>query len=82
MRNSGKSKFFLLYFLIASITKLYSTEVEFFFHPNEFSIGEVAKLEVKAYGDKPFRTLQTNVKKKWSKSPVCGKWHRNSNHQF
>ncbi|ABZ95834.1 BatD [Leptospira biflexa serovar Patoc strain 'Patoc 1 (Ames)'] len=63
MRNSGKSKFFLLYFLIAFFSKLFSVEVEFFFHPNEFSLGEVAKLEVKAYGDKPFRTLQTNVKK-------------------
>lgn len=63
MKNFGKTNFLLYYFIISFFSYLYSSEVEFFFHPNEFSLGEIAKLEVKAYGDKPFRTLQTNLKK-------------------
>ncbi|MCW7473144.1 BatD family protein [Leptospira levettii] len=63
MRNFGKLIPLVCFIFFATITNIYSADVEFFFHPNEFSLGEFAKLEVKAYGDKPFRTLQTNVKR-------------------
>ncbi|TGN08815.1 BatD family protein [Leptospira bandrabouensis] len=62
MKNSGKPLllFFLIYFI--PFTKVISSDVEFNLYPNEFSLGEHAKLEVRARGDKPFRALQTNIK--------------------
>lgn len=63
MKNFGKKSFAIFSFLLFNFSSLLAAEVEFFFHPNEITLGEVAKLEVKTYGDKPFRTLQTNIKK-------------------
>ncbi|XDD48445.1 BatD family protein [Leptospira sp. WS39.C2] len=60
-KNFGNLLFINFFLFLSFTTQLQSTEVEFFFHPNEFSLGEIAKLEVKAYGDKTFRTLKTNV---------------------
>ncbi|TGM45568.1 BatD family protein [Leptospira vanthielii] len=61
MKNSGKLSFYLLFCFIP-FTTIIASDVEFQFFPNEFSLGEHAKLEVKAHGDKTFRARQTNLK--------------------
>ncbi|TGK86406.1 hypothetical protein EHQ31_08185 [Leptospira montravelensis] len=64
MINSGKFSLLLFLIYLTPFTKAISSEVEFNLIPNEFSLGEHAKLEVRAHGDKAFRALQTNIKKK------------------
>lgn len=61
MKNFGKLNLFL-FFCIIPFRTIFASDVEFQFFPNEFSLGEHAKLEVRAHGEKPFRTLQTNIK--------------------
>ncbi|TGL41338.1 BatD family protein [Leptospira perdikensis] len=62
MKSSGKLIFLIIPFCFIPFSNLISSDVEFHFHPNEFSLGEYAKLEVRAHGEKPFRTIQTNIK--------------------
>lgn len=60
MKSFGKLSLFC--FLI-NFNLLYADDVEFYFYPNEFAVGEQAKLEVKAFGNKPFKTKISNLKK-------------------
>lgn len=62
MKNFGSHLLVFFITFIFPLSNLFANEVEFNFHPDEFSLGEYAKLEIKAYGDKPFRAIQTNVK--------------------
>lgn len=61
MKNFGNLYLFLFCCIIPFHT-VFASDVEFHFFPNEFSLGEHAKLEVRAHGEKPFRALQTNIK--------------------
>ncbi|MCW7470908.1 BatD family protein [Leptospira kanakyensis] len=63
MKNFGKLIFFFFLTSFLPASTIFSSDVEFHLFPTEFSLGEHAKLEIKARGDKPFRTLQTNIKK-------------------
>ncbi|MCZ8343722.1 MAG: BatD family protein [Leptospira sp.] len=60
MKSFGK---LLLFLFLVCINSIYAAEVEFYFYPNEFAVGEQAKLEVKAFGDKPFKTNISNLQK-------------------
>ncbi|TGM06543.1 BatD family protein [Leptospira jelokensis] len=62
MKNFGKNLSLILIFISFPFSQILPNEVEFYFHPDEFSLGEYAKLEIKAFGDKPFRVLQTSLK--------------------
>lgn len=61
MKNFGKLCYSLFFCLIPFPT-IFASDVDFQFFPNEFSLGEHAKLEVRAHGDKMFRALKTNIK--------------------
>ncbi|MCW7492713.1 BatD family protein [Leptospira sp. 2 VSF19] len=61
MKNSGKLILFFVLFYLIPFKKVLSADVEFNLYPNEFSLGEHAKLEVRAHGDKPFRAVKTNI---------------------
>ncbi|TGL88312.1 hypothetical protein EHQ68_10850 [Leptospira congkakensis] len=63
MKNSGKLTILFFLFGFLPFNHISSADVEFHLFPDEFSLGEHAKLEVKVHGDKPFRALQTNIKK-------------------
>ncbi|TGK83050.1 hypothetical protein EHQ24_06990 [Leptospira noumeaensis] len=63
MKNFGNKISFFFLISLFPLNSIFSSDVEFHLFPNEFSLGEHAKLEIKARGDKPFRPLQTNVKK-------------------
>lgn len=64
MKSFGNKKLTLLFLFLflLPLAAINSSEVEFHLFPNEFSLGEHAKLEVRAHGDKIFRTTQTNIK--------------------
>ncbi|PJZ44194.1 BatD family protein [Leptospira brenneri] len=63
MKNFGRNIFFFFIISFYLPSAVFSADVDFQLYPTEFSLGENAKLEIKAHGDKPFRTLQTNFKK-------------------
>ncbi|MCW7490551.1 BatD family protein [Leptospira meyeri] len=62
MKSFGNKSRTLLFLFLFPLATIDSSEVEFLFSPNEFSLGEHAKLEVRAHGDKVFRAVQTNIK--------------------
>ncbi|PJZ83328.1 BatD family protein [Leptospira harrisiae] len=62
MKNFGKIGHILILFYLFPFAAILPSDVEFHFYPNEFSLGENAKLEVRAHGDKVFRAIQTNIK--------------------
>lgn len=62
MKSFGKLAVLILLLYLIPFSAILSSEVEFQFYPNEFSLGEHAKLEVKVRGEKTFRAIQTNIK--------------------
>lgn len=62
MKNFGNCLFLFL-ILFAPLKLILASDVEFYFYPNEFYLGQQAKLEVKAFGEKLFKPKITSLKR-------------------